>query len=223
MGGGFSIGLLAMDRWVFEMLDTEHPVVCWLGTASMDSTDYYARFVDTWSAMGAITPRITAQNFGSRARMAELVESADAFYVGGGSPANMLALWRLHGLDALIRTAWERGALLTGISAGVNIWFESSSTDSFGPLEVLPDGLGLLPGHACPHYNTEPERRPTLRADLLAGRVASAVAIDDGAAALFTDGRLSDVVTTTPDAGIHQLHVEAGDVVETTLDSRLLA
>jgi dipeptidase E len=92
------------------------------------------------------------------------VNEQDVFWVGGGSTANLLAVWRLPGLDSLLRTAYERGAVLCGVSAGMNCWFEGSTTDSFGPtLRSLPDGLGFLSGSACPHYDAHLERRPLFR------------------------------------------------------------
>ena len=87
----------------------------------------------------------------------------DVIYLGGYNTANMLAIWRLHSVDRAVRAAWKKGVILYGFSAGMNCWFESSVTDSFGPLKELNDGLGLLPGSACPHYDGEAERRPTYR------------------------------------------------------------
>lgn len=87
----------------------------------------------------------------------------------GGSTADLLAVWRRHGLDAVLREAYAAGVVLAGISAGMNCWFAASVTDSFGPtLSGLDDGLGLLPGSARPHDDSEPRRRPVYR-DLVAG------------------------------------------------------
>ena len=81
--------------------------------------------------------------------------------MSGGNTANALAIWRLHGIDVALRDAWERGAVLGGVSAGANCWFECCVTDSFGPaLDPLRDGLALLPGSFCPHYDGEERRRP---------------------------------------------------------------
>ena len=90
----------------------------------------------------------------------DFVCSQDLIFVGGGNTANLLAVWRVHGLDGILREAWESGVVLAGGSAGANCWFEASTTDSFGPLAALPDGLGLLAGSFCPHYADEPGRRP---------------------------------------------------------------
>ena len=85
----------------------------------------------------------------------------DVIFVTGGNTANALAIWRTHGFDEVLREAWEKGVLLTGWSAGAICWFEAAVTDSFGPqLEGMRDGLGFLPGSACPHYDGEELRRP---------------------------------------------------------------
>jgi len=76
--------------------------------------------------------------------------SQDVLFVGGGNTANMLAVWRVHGFDAILREAWEQGTVLSGGSAGMICWFEAGVTDSFGPqLEGMRDGLGFLPGSAA--------------------------------------------------------------------------
>ena len=91
----------------------------------------------------------------------ELALASDVILVCGGNTANMLAVWRVHGFDRILREAWEAGVVLAGWSAGMICWFEAGVTDSFGPqLEGMRDGLGFLPGSACPHYDGEERRRP---------------------------------------------------------------
>ncbi len=103
-------------------------------------------------------------------------------WVGGGNTANMLAIWRVHGVDRVLREAWEAGIVLAGSSAGMICWFEASITDSFGPqLDPLDDGLGFLPGSACPHYDGEDRRRPVYRAAVAAGFPAGYAADDQAA------------------------------------------
>jgi dipeptidase E len=117
-------------------------------------------------------------------------------YVGGGNTANMLVIWRVHGIDVALRDAWERGAVLAGWSAGANCWFEDSVTDSFGPrLRALGDGLGFLPGTFCPHYDGEPERRPTYTQLVREGELAPGYAADDDTAFLFEGTELVEVVS----------------------------
>ncbi len=113
----------------------------------------------------------------------------------------MLAIWRVHGFDAILREAWEAGILLTGWSAGLICWFEAGVTDSFGPqLEGMRDGLGFLPGSACPHYDSEERRRPVYEG-LMADGFPPGIALDDAAGAHYVGTELHEVVSSQAGAG----------------------
>ena len=127
---------------------------------------------------------------------AERVAAADVVYVSGGNTANMLAIWRVHGIDRALREVWQRGGVLGGWSAGANCWFEDSVTDSFGPrLRELGAGLGFLPGSFCPHYDTELERRGTYTRLVREGILPPGYAADDDAAFHFEGTELREVVS----------------------------
>ena len=132
----------------------------------------------------------------------------DAICVGGGNTANMLAIWRVHGIDGLLREAWEAGVVLFGASAGMICWFEAGVTDSFGPqLEGLRDGLGLLAGSACPHYDGEELRRPRYR-ELIGGGLPPGVAADDGVGLHFDGTELVEIVTCRPGAAGYRVDAD---------------
>ena len=122
--------------------------------------------------------------------------SQDVIYVGGGNTANMLAIWRLHGVDVVLREAWSRGIVLAGVSAGANCWFEACSTDSFGPdLAPLNDGLGFLAGSFCPHYDGELLRKPTYERWVAEGVLPAGYAADDGVGLVFRGTELTEAVS----------------------------
>ncbi len=149
----------------------------------------------------------------------ELALAHDAILVCGGNTANMLAVWRTHGFDRVLREAWEAGVVLLGWSAGMICWFEAGVTDSFGPqLEGMRDGLGFLPGSACPHYDGEERRRPVYTS-LVAEGFPPGIALDDAAAARFDGTELVEVVAATPGAGGYRV----GPDGETPLETRTLA
>jgi dipeptidase E len=130
----------------------------------------------------------------------ELALSHDAILVCGGNTANMLAVWRVHGFDRILREAWDAGVVLFGWSAGMICWFEAGVTDSFGPqLEGMRDGLGFLSGSACPHYDGEELRRPVYT-KLVADGFPPGLALDDGAAARFEGTELVEVVSSADGA-----------------------
>ena len=158
-----------------------------------------------------------AYTFGVPDRPAERVAAADVVVVAGGNTANMLAVWRLHGVDSALREAWERGATLGGVSAGANCWFEACVTDSFSlELDGLTDGLGMLAGSYCPHFDGEERRRPVY-ARLVAEGFPAGIACDDGAAAVYRGTELLEVVADR--AGALGYRVSAGGVepIETRL------
>jgi peptidase E len=128
-----------------------------------------------------------------------LIRAQDVVIVGGGNTANMLAIWRVHGVDRALRAAYDAGTVLTGWSAGCICWFEGGTTDSFTPeFGALRDGLGILSGSATPHYDSE-ERRPMVYAREIAAGLPAGIALDDGVAASYEDERLVEVVSGRED------------------------
>jgi dipeptidase E len=150
--------------------------------------------------------------------LCELALSRDAILVCGGNTANMLAVWRVHGFDRILREAWESGVVLFGWSAGMICWFEAGVTDSYGSqLEGMRDGLGFLPGSACPHYDDENRRRPVYR-HLVTDDFPPGLALDAAAAARFEGTKLAEVVASAPVSRGYRV----GPDGETPLETRAL-
>jgi peptidase E len=177
--------------------------VTYLPTARGDAADaivgFYARYADRTEAS-----HLSLFPWPSRDPREALL-GADVVLVAGGNTANALAIWRAQGLDALLREAWEGGTVLAGASAGFICWFEAGITDSFGPdLTAMRDGLGFLPGSACPHYDGEERRRPVYR-DAVAGGFPPGIAADDGVAVRFSGAELAEVVACRDGAAAYRV------------------
>jgi peptidase E len=226
-GGGFSmepdnpllddhvLGLARAQR------GRERPRVCFLATASGDSEGYVANFY------AAFARRSEATHLALFDRKVDDIEAflldQDAVYVGGGNTANMLAIWRVHGLDRALTLAWEAGVVLAGLSVGSNCWFQASTTDSFGVLAALKDGLGLVPGSHSPHYDGEPGRRPLFQSLIASGQLPDGLAADDGAALVFDGTELAEVVASRPSARAYRVvRGPGGEAIETELVTRYL-
>jgi peptidase E len=216
-----------LDDFVLSLARRTPARVCFIPTASADSATYIAKFYRAFANRCVATdltlfdapalPRRPART----ADLPAFVFQQDVFYVGGGNTANLLAIWRTHGLDRLLRKAFNAGAVLSGISAGMLCWFEGGLTDSFGGLRALDDGLGLVKGTACPHYDGESERQPAYRR-LIAGGAASGYAVEDGAALHFVGTRLKEVVSSRPGAAAYRVALRRRKVVEEPLPVRYL-
>src|SRR6476646_1591397 len=168
----------ALMRHVLGLTGKERPRVMHVPTATGDRPDGIVAFYERCSGLGELS-HLTFHPWPPRG-LRELTLGQDAISVGGGNTANMLAIWRVHGFDRILREAWAEGVVLFGASAGMICWFEAGVTDSFGPqLEGMRDGLGLLAGSACPHYDGEAARRPRYR-ELVDGGFPEGLAADDG-------------------------------------------
>ena len=143
----------------------------------------------------------------------------DVVWVFGGSVAGLLAMWRLHGVDTALRTAWQAGVVLTGISAGSICWHVGGTTDSFGPqLRAVTDGLGFVPYANGVHYDSEDQRRPLLHKLVEQGVLPSAYATDDGAGVLYRGTEFVKAVAENNSAAAYFVEARDGTVVETPLD-----
>ena len=144
--------------------------------------------------------------------------------MAGGSVANLLALWQLHGVGEAMRTAWQAGVVLMGVSAGSLCWFQGGTTDSFGlPLHPVTNGLGFLPYSNSPHHDAEEQRRPTIHRLIADGTLPDGYATDNGTGLIFENTELVDCVTEVEGASTwHITRRPDGTVEETALPTRLL-
>jgi dipeptidase E len=216
-GGGFSMEESpVLDDYILSLSRSPRPKVCFVATASGDNENYIVRFYRRFNRADC-TPTHLELFRRTVVDLAELARTQDVIYVGGGNTANMLAIWRLHGFDDALRRAVASGTVLAGISAGSICWFEAGVTDSFaGPLSSL-EGLGLLSGSNCPHYDGEAGRRPGYHR-LIQDGLSPGMAADDGAALHFTDGELHRVVSSRPKARAYRVRLAGTDVVEAAIE-----
>jgi peptidase E len=213
-GAGLSIESdnLLLEEYLLKLVNKEKPKICFVPTASGDAQSYIDRF-DASCAQLPCTPSHLLLFRLETADLRSFVLEQDIIYVGGGNTKNLLALWKDWGLDSIIREAWERGVILAGWSAGSICWFEEGVTDSFpGELTALRC-LGFLKGSNCPHYDGEPERKPSYHRLLAEGLIGEGYAADDGVALHFLGTRLEKIVSSRPHAKAYRLE-KVGETVK---------
>jgi len=227
-GGGFQMEpdnpllddfVVALAR---ERSGRDRPRICLIPTATADDPELIADFRQLFEPKAE--PSVLEVFARSDDDLESFVMGQDAVYVTGGNTANLFALWRLHGLDLVLRRAWNAGIVMAGMSAGAICWFESCTTDSFGPtLRPLHGGLGILDGSLSPHYHGEAQRRPLYLGLVGDGTLPAGYALDDGAALVFRDRELVEVVTSGPEAGAWRVERDGhGGAIETALTTRYL-
>ncbi len=206
-----------LERYILDACGKEKPRVCFLPTASGDDPTYIVRFFETYGRLGVATDVLRLFRR-TPARLGDYLAAFDVLHVGGGNTRSMLAVWRHYGLDALLRDAWKRGTVLCGSSAGSICWFAHGLTDSLAGALTAMAGLGFLAGSNCPHYDGEPDRRPSYERLIARGEIEGGYACDDGAALHFVGTEVRRAIAARPLANAYRVELEEGRARERTLD-----
>lgn len=220
--GGWTVGPLV--RAAIDL--SAHPLaprLAFLGTAKGDRPEDEARVHDAFAGTGVRVSTVALLPRPNVPDLSEALLDQDLIYVGGGSVAGLLALWRLHGLDQILHEAWNAGVVLTGHSAGSICWHRGGPTDSFGPeLRTVTDGLALVPYGNGVHYDVEAGRRPMLHRAVASGELPTSYATDNGAALLYEDTELAEVLIDRPGAAAFRIERQGDDVEEVPLAARMI-
>ena len=216
-------GNTLLDDYVLGLTHARRPRVCFLPTASGDADHYVVRFYRAFSAERCEPSHISLfrRETGVGDPRAHLL-AQDLIYVGGGSLVSLLGTWRAHGLDEVLREAWEAGVILCGGSAGALCWFgHGLSSFHEGPVRRI-EGLGLLPVSCAVHYNEEPGRRDAyLRA--VSDGMPAGYGVGDSAALHFVGTDLAEVVSSRPQASAAHVFADRDGVAgESALPVRFL-
>jgi dipeptidase E len=221
-GGGFNTAFI---RYMAALTGKQRPSLCFLPTASADRESGILRWYQNCAPLDVV-PSVQ-ESFISSYRMSssfeEVLLSVDGIVVSGGNTLNQQAIWRAHGIDRILREAWDRGIVLGGASAGSLCWFEEGTTDSRPKELTRMECLGFLSGSHSPHYDAEGERRPIYQRLILSGEMKPGYACDNDAGIYFEDNEVRRVVATRPTARVYYVSVVGGRIEEREMVPELIA
>lgn len=194
VSGGDLGSTASLNEYAVCLTGKAHPQVLFIPTASEDAEGYMDNIKKYYGAMGCTvsTLCIVARTC-SQQEMEALFRDADLIYVGGGDTEAMLQRWQEQGVDKLMQKAYQDGRVLTGISAGMIIWFACGFSDSdyFKNPEdwdyKFIKGMGNFPYVVCPHYNEEGRSRFD---DRLAETGMDGIALENDTAIVVQNGKL---------------------------------
>lgn len=225
-GGGFTTQETSqekhygLERYLLKQCNNKpSPNICFLGQASAEDKGYTLLFYRTFLELKAEPSHVSLFGRVENHWKQQLLDQ-DIIYVGGGNTKSMLAIWREWGLDKVLSEAYDKGIILSGLSAGALCWFEECITDSVWPLGALK-GLGFLKGSCCPHYDGEPERRPAYQSKVRAHEVMPGIALEDGVAAHYVDGKLKTIFSELPGKNAYQVTSTGEMILEAETSSIL--
>ena len=223
------------ERLRFEFADLVHyavdlsgtsgrvPKVCHVGTAMGDQRWFNAEMDEAGRHAGFALSHLNLFPMPNVEDVEGHLMDQDVVWVNGGSVANLLAVWRVHGLDAILRRVWEAGVVLAGVSAGSICWHTGGTTDSFGPeLRAVTDGLGFLPYAAGVHYDSEARRRPLVHELVAAGALPTTHCTDDGVGIVYRGTEMVEAVSELDGKGAYVVTRQGDSAREERLDVRRL-
>ncbi|MEC5423536.1 Type 1 glutamine amidotransferase-like domain-containing protein [Virgibacillus sp. C22-A2] len=221
-GGGFSMepDNPLLDKYILNQSKKINPKICFIPTASGDSDNYISRYYNFFNNQNCIPSHLSLFEPPTRDLEGFIMEK-DILFVGGGNTKNLLALWKDWSLDCILRKAWNKGIILTGISAGSICWFDEGVTDSFGDGLEQIECLGFLKGSNCPHYDGDIERRPAYHKLVASNNIKAGVAADDGVAIHYIEQEVSKVVSSRPEAKAYSISFDT-KVIEKELQTEFL-
>lgn len=201
------------------------PRLVHLGTANGDQRWYNAEIDEAARSAGIDLTHLNLFPMPSVDAPEDLLLGADVVWVNGGSVANLLAVWRVHGIDTHLRRAWQAGVVLAGVSAGSICWHQGGTTDSFGPeLRAVTDGLAFLPYGNGVHYDSEGARRPLVHRLVHERVLPRTYCTDDGVGLLYRGERLTGAFTESAGKGAYVVDLDpTGQVREERIEPDLLA
>ena len=218
-GGGFSMepDNPKLDDYILNQCHEALPKICFLGTASGDSEGYIKRFYNSFEKRGCLPSHLSLFK-GHTAQIEAFLLNQDIIYVGGGNTRNMLVLWREWGVDSILKNAYHKGIILSGISAGAICWFEQGLTDSIPNQLSNLACLGFLKGSNCPHFDGEPYRQEIYKEKIRSGEMLEGLACDDGVGLHFVDEHLEKVVSSRSEGAAYLFSVNKGELIEERLE-----
>jgi peptidase E len=220
-GGDFSAPFI---KYVIGLTHKANPRICLIPTASADNPNNIAHWYELCAEL-PVRPYVLRTFINSRPEQStfeEVIMSMDAIIVGGGSTLNMIAVWKAQGIDTVLRKAYEKGIVMAGGSAGSLCWFHGGITDSRPKQLTLVDCLGFIKTSHCPHYHSEPGRKPLYQQEILSGQLPAGYACDDRAGILFQNEKLIRSVAADKDSHTYFVSVADGKVKEEQLPAEPL-
>ena len=193
-GGGFTHQLdQSLDQFVIDKLKKTNNKIGFLATASKDDEKkislFYKRFENTEFELSHFNLTTNINGF------SEWIMSKDLVYIGGGNTVFMLEIWRKNKLEHIFKEAYEKGIILSGISAGAVCWFDWILSDAVGPGFNPLRGINLISGSCTPH-SSNIERINQFESDIKNNKLPQGIAIDDGVAVVFVDGKPTEVYSS---------------------------
>ena len=213
-GGGFgrNNSSCLIENYILSLSKNNCPRICFLPTATGDNDSYIVRFYSVFSRLNCIPTHI--EFFKRTIDLKAHINNQDIVFVGGGNTKSMLAVWSDWGMNNILKNAYNKGIIMSGVSAGSICWFSRGITDSWDKkLRILPC-LDFIDGTCCPHYDEEPSRIPFVKKILSEKQINHCIAIEGGTALHLIDGKPFKNVSFENNKNSYKVFYENDEIIQ---------
>lgn len=212
-----------INKKIIEMSGKKNPNLLLLGTAGHDAPSFTDYLIDHFKSLGCNVSELKLfEATPTEKEMRAILDKTDIIYAGGGDTLDLMTAWKRTGFDKLTKEYGERGMVLSGLSAGAICWFDWYDNDEYirdendvpdwSKLDVLP-GLGFIKGFAVPHYDDKSAEEKKLFNDMLVKKGIVGYALDNNAAIVFDDGKIS-IIASQPNKNVHYMNTPKQNIKE---------
>ncbi len=229
IGGGSHQGNHHINKEIVRLTGKKKPKLLFIPTASSDEARYVEVMEENYGALGCtVKSLLLLKQTYSKKELSDLILSADIIYVGGGNTLMMMKKWRRLGVDKLIKKAWQKGAVMCGVSAGSICWYESGHSDSmwyYHPKKwdyIRVHGLNFLPFIHCPHYDSQTgakKRKNDFKRMMKKYPGQIGITCDDNVAIEFLDEKFR-VLSEQKDSHAYRVYWKRGRFYEEKITNR---
>lgn len=218
-GGGFGRNpqQSLIEQYILDQAKSNRPNILFIPTATGELDSYIVNFYKVFSKLQCTPNHLSF--FKRTPDLQKLIADQDVIFVGGGNTKSMLAVWREWQLDECLRNAYNNGVVMSGVSAGAICWFKHGITDSWeSELKLMPC-LEFVDGVCCPHYDEEPERRPTTKKLLTNNIYQEVIGIEGGCALHIKDENIFKAVQFSRKKNSYRVTAKDNKIIESPIES----
>jgi dipeptidase E len=211
-------------KYIISLTNKSNPKICFLPTAGADNP-YVINYWYELCLKNPVKPSVQRMFINSSPEQNTFEQnllSVDAIIVGGGNTLNMIAIWKAQGIDTVLMKAYKKGIVLAGGSAGSLCWFKSGLSDSRPQKLSVVDCLGFINASHCPHFSSEPGRKPLYEKLILNKEIMPGYAIDDQAGVLFQNGSLVKALSLNSENSVYFISADNGKLHEEKLKTEII-
>lgn len=215
---GTTIETKRIDEEIIRLTGKTKPTLLFLPTASKDSQGYVDVVKQYFGKRLGVNVEVLYL-YDTKQRIKDIesqILNCDINYVGGGNTLAMMTKWRELNVDNILKKAFDKGIILSGVSAGAICWASYGLSDSRSMMNTRSKdlmrvrGLDLLKMTISPHQIREPYRLYELMS-MIKKTSGIGLALDDCAALEVINDKYRIIHSKTT-SGAYKIYKKKGRI-----------